>query len=264
MASLASSPVTHTSFSGHKDSVTCVEYSPSLSLLASSSDDSSVRLWDARAARCCVRCITGCFDKNPVQLVAWAPPQGPMPNSLFAACGRDVLAFDLRASEGLLLRTASLALADVCSPGEDGDDEISSLHVQPKGGGLIAAADDSGAVQLLELMSTAAQAGGAEGASGGRVVSLERKGRLASGHQSVCVGAMFRPTTAHDLVSGALDGPLAGWYLSRPATPSWHHRVPSAAEAAGSAGAETTAQSLNPPLVQSLTVRCLLHAVAPP
>jgi hypothetical protein len=68
-----------------------------------------------------------------------------------------VFAFDLRATsaDGLVVRVPSLSLQGVCGPGADGDDELSSLHVQPKSGGLVAVADDAGTVHLLELISSA-------------------------------------------------------------------------------------------------------------
>jgi len=160
MAALGATPnvpqsISHTSFTGHKESVNCVEWSSTLSLLASASDDGTVRLWDARAPRSCVRCISA-FDKAPVALVAWAPPQGPLPSALWATAGRDVFAFDLRSTSasGLLVRSASLSMTEVCSPGTDGDDELSSLHVQPSNGKFVAVADDAGTVHLLELKSS--------------------------------------------------------------------------------------------------------------
>jgi len=69
-----------------------------------------------------------------------------------------VFAFDLRgtSANGLVVRSASLSMTEVCSPGSDGDDELSSLHVQPSNGKFVAVADDAGTVHLLELKSSMA------------------------------------------------------------------------------------------------------------
>ena len=255
--------ITHTTFSGHKDTVNCVEWSPSLQLLASGSDDGTVRVWDARAAKACVRCINA-FGKAPVQLVAWGPPSSPLSNGLWAASGRDVHGFDLRASEGLLVRASTVSFAGVCDGGEDGDDEVASLHVQHKGGGLVAAADDSGAIHVLELQSVAASApeaplpsstplaAAAAAVPAGRALVL-RRGPILAGHQSVCTGALFRASTPRDLVSGSLDGTLACWNLARPQEAVWGPwAVPIVADGSSGSSGSGAAQSLNPPLVHAV------------
>mmetsp|Transcript_75173 Transcript_75173/g.147178 ORF Transcript_75173/g.147178 Transcript_75173/m.147178 type:complete len:524 (-) Transcript_75173:103-1674(-) len=241
--------VTHTSFVGHKDSVNCIEWSRSLNLLASSSDDGTVRLWDLRAGKSAVRCLSA-FHKAPVQLVTWAPPQSPaLPNALWAAAGRDVFCFDLRKAEagGLLVREATASLRGVCAPGDDGDDEITSLDVQPRGGSLVTAADDSGAIHVLELCppqspladspsssnslvgspssSTAAEAlpPPSSASLSSPAVTIQRRGSLVGGHGSVVTGALFHPTMQAPgcVVSGALDASLALWDLAKlPTLPS--------------------------------------------
>lgn len=160
-----------------------------------------------------------------------------MSNALWAAAGRDVFGFDLRgASEGgaMLVREATVSLRDVCAPGDDGDDEISSLHLQPRGGNLVAAADDAGAIHLLEICSerlaanntsndglvdgsdpsTTATTTAGSSSSPSRM-RVDRFGCLTGGHNSVVTGAFFHPTMTRSVVSGALDASLAMWDLSK-------------------------------------------------
>jgi WD40 repeat protein len=57
-SSSSSSVVALPPLKGHKDTVNCLEFNSSLSLLASSSDDGTARLWDLRIGRA-VKCIDG-------------------------------------------------------------------------------------------------------------------------------------------------------------------------------------------------------------
>mmetsp|Transcript_24301 Transcript_24301/g.31637 ORF Transcript_24301/g.31637 Transcript_24301/m.31637 type:complete len:381 (-) Transcript_24301:8-1150(-) len=232
------STVSHMSLVGHKDSVGCVEWSHSLSLLASASDDGSVRIWDTRTGNKCVKAIFA-FQKQPVQLVAWSPPQGAIPNGLWASAGRDVFCFDLRGNENMILREPTLTMRDVCNEGEN-DDEISSINVQPKGGEYIAAADDAGSVHLLKIGQSRREG------SERRSLILER-GPCLSAHENIVTGALFRPSTLRDVLSGSLDGSLKGWDISKPHKPIWseHIRAPET---------EDSSKLLNPPLVHGIDV----------
>ena len=93
---------------------------------------------------------------------------------------------------------------------------------------------------------------------------LRRNLRLQAA-PTVVTGAVFRPHSRWELVTGALDGSLAAWDLSKSPPkkkknnnsnnnqmpPLWRvAQVPPAAEACG--GVETGAQSFNPPLVQAV------------
>ena len=162
-----------------------------------------------------------------------------MPNSVWAAAGRSVYGFDLRASEGLLIREPSLTYHDVCPGGEDGDDEISALHVQPKDGSVVCCADDTGDIHLFEVTARGGQ-GEAEsprdsepGSAAGetaeperasRTVHLKRGAMLRGGHGSVCTAALFRRNFPTNIISGALDCSLAFWDLTKPKR-LWHGSV---------------------------------------
>lgn len=264
--------ITHSTFLGHKDAVNCLEWSNSLSLLASASDDGTVRCFDPRSGSKAVRSILA-FNKEPVLLVAWAPPSCLIPNMIVAATAKDIFGFDLR-SDGLILREPAIRTADLLHSNEE-EDEISSLHIQPKGGGLLAAADDSGAVHILEIKRRSAPArsngpppashaaeDGQKDATPDNTWSLERTRTLSGAHACVCTGALFRPNNAHELVSGALDGTLGLWDLSKAGRPSWQASVPLLSgggsageeEGGGNTGSASSPQSVNPPYVHGLSI----------
>lgn len=119
-------------------------------ILASGSDDGTARVWDPRTGKA-VRCIAAFGKGAAVTNVAWAPNSGPLPSSLWASTGADVYCFDLRAGGPILVREPCLRLSNVLGPDAADGDEIASLCVHPKTGATVAAADDSGAVHLLQL-----------------------------------------------------------------------------------------------------------------
>ena len=112
-------------------------------------EDSTVRLWDIRAAKA-QRCIARVFGGDSVNSVAWHPlltgdtdtdteTQG---QHLFAAAGQTVYQFDLR-MPGVVLSSA------VASYALDSD-EVNQVAVHHHGE-YLAAADDSGLVSVLEV-----------------------------------------------------------------------------------------------------------------
>jgi WD repeat-containing protein 53 len=176
------------------------------------------------------------FNKNPVQLVAWAPPKCPISSSLWAACGRDLYCFDIRGSDEVIVRDPILMMNDVCEQNDD-DDEISCINVSPKNGDFVVAADDAGLVHVLNIKRAANTA----------QFELERGPSLRA-HTNVVTGVQCRPTTLRDIISGSLDGTLIGWDISKPNKPVWCE------EMGNLEPPNSSAQSLNPPLVHSISM----------
>lgn len=74
---------------GHSDGVNCLTYWNTI--VASGSDDHTVRLWDLRAMSC-TNCLDGFFHQRIVSIC-----HNPrLTRQLFIACGNKVMEFDVR------------------------------------------------------------------------------------------------------------------------------------------------------------------------
>jgi hypothetical protein len=129
---------------GHRGAVCCLELDKEGQRLLSGSEDKTVRLWDLKTSKV-AKCMVG--FSGAVEALRL----GPDGNVLFAACADSVYSFDLR-FDGLLQRTplSQLNLSGAEGEGEGDGDEISHIAVNAKGD-LMAAAMDSGVINLLPL-----------------------------------------------------------------------------------------------------------------
>jgi WD40 repeat protein len=163
---------------GHRKCVLALERLSALGLDASSSEDCTIRLWDARAGGVAVRALV---LPAPAAALASAGPAC----CLFAACGRSIFEFDLRAdvSTALVRRAEPVRTAADCAR-----EDINSLDLSASR--LLLAADDSGALCVVAV--DAAQQG---------LPVLH----TVQTHTSVASAAKFRPGSASVMVSGGLD-----------------------------------------------------------
>ena len=205
---------------GHRASVNCID-ATAPSTLATGSDDASVRIWDLRADKA-VKSIVKCFG-GPVEAVRFHPHNAHL---LYAASGTAVYEFDLR-GDGVLV-AAPAAVSERLAT-----EDINALAVSPCGERL-AAADDSGAVTLVET---------------GRLRAY-RPPTLTGAHTNLVNAVAFHPTDRAALVSGGFDCQLCTWDLSRPGAGGGG--APRAVVHAGQLGAAAGAgnPTINPPFVQ--------------
>ncbi|CAM9549411.1 unnamed protein product [Scytosiphon promiscuus] len=193
---------------GHKGQVLCVaapDEKAGEALVATSAEDSTVRLWDLRdggtAAAAAARgesgssssprvamCLCRCFGGEAVSSVVFGAGGA---TRLYCSAGGKVLEFDLRTSGGsrALLMTSPTAVFD------DAEEEVNELAVHPKGH-YLAAADDSGVVKVYNT----------------RTRRVDKT--LRNTHTSICHSVRFRPRASWDIASGALDSTLAFWDFS--------------------------------------------------
>ena len=86
--------------SGHKACINCIDgTTSSRNLIATGSDDQSIRLWDIRADRA-IKCVTQCFASS-VEAVKFSVSDE---NVLYAASGKNLYSFDLR-TEGIIVKS---------------------------------------------------------------------------------------------------------------------------------------------------------------
>ena len=185
---------------GHKDSVTCIDVSRSNPwLVASASDDSSCRLWDARSSRS-VRRLGGVFGGEPVNSVCFCAAEGGADEHVvLAAAGEKVFTFDLRGS-------ASIMLNEATREGAHAADEVNMLccsapgAVSPEEGGCVGparalAVDDSGGATVVC------------GASGELLAQLE------GAHENIAMAGVFVGGGHAQALTGGLDASLVLWDL---------------------------------------------------
>ena len=125
---------------GHKACINCVDGATvERNLLATGSEDQSVRLWDIRTDRA-VKCIAKCFEES-VEAVKFCLRDE---NVLYAASGKCMFSFDLR-TNGVLITSPSIR-SESCST-----DIISAVATKPCGN-FLAVADDSGVVTIVDTV----------------------------------------------------------------------------------------------------------------
>ncbi|KAF8562125.1 hypothetical protein P879_06677 [Paragonimus westermani] len=150
---------------GHTDSVTTLALSDRL--LASGGDDGNVYFWSPSQSNFPLQFTP---RQAPCSTVKFNPDN---PEILYSAHGRYINTWDLRC-----LRTP----VTVWNVNEDEVNSIDVLQDEAR----LAAADDSGAVQVIDVSS-------------GSVIRTLKK------HDNICSVAKFRPKRTWQLVSGGLD-----------------------------------------------------------
>eukprot|EP00027_Filamoeba_sp_ATCC50430_P004777 CAMPEP_0168560754 /NCGR_PEP_ID=MMETSP0413-20121227/11230_1 /TAXON_ID=136452 /ORGANISM="Filamoeba nolandi, Strain NC-AS-23-1" /LENGTH=345 /DNA_ID=CAMNT_0008592079 /DNA_START=60 /DNA_END=1097 /DNA_ORIENTATION=- len=174
---------------GHTKSIQCLEINEANGMLASGSDDKTVRIWDLKTGKS-VRCLTG--FSNPVNAVAF---DSAGTNSLFAASGNSLFSFDLRKPSVILSEFEKVSF---------NSDEINQMSVRSN---FIALCDDAGEIKVLKLeqQSPANQS----------EPKIELFRTLRKQHSNICTSVRFHPTRDGEVISGGLDGKVIVWDFNK-------------------------------------------------
>lgn len=206
---------TPTRLSGHKSCVNDIASCEDRPLLATASQDGTVRIWDSRTNKS-VKCFRGQFITRP-QLVKFSVDA---PDTVYTCDETNMYELDLRA-EGILIQTPPRGIVD---RGDFHSVDINALAVSH---GFAAVGDDDGRVAVFNI-----------GANGSLVQVAELKGVHTNLIGSVAIGFRSGYTAAY---SGGFDSVLVSWDICAGELKSFDF---------GSFYAATT----NPPFVHALSL----------
>ncbi|KAG7470984.1 hypothetical protein MATL_G00119680 [Megalops atlanticus] len=200
---------------GHSAPVLCVGAAGGPEgLLASGAEGGEVTVWNQEgAALAQLRLQAG----EDVTSAVFSPSA---PGSLYVSHGETVSVLDPRNLKGPVKEL------------HVGEDEINALSLNETGA-LLAAADDSGAVRVVELDS-------------GKISRTLRR------HTNICSSVVFRPQRPQSLVSAGLDMQLMLWSLQK-ARPLWALNLQEVVEEE-EGRQQTAGQLFNPPLAHCVSV----------
>ncbi|KAL4647027.1 WD repeat-containing protein 53-like [Arapaima gigas] len=207
---------------GHSVAVLCVGVSGDPGgPLASGGEGGEVALWSQDGV------LLGTVQLHGGEDVTCAA-FSPVSNVLYVSHGEAVSVLDPRSLKGPIEKLSV------------GTDEINWLSLNETGA-VMAAADDSGAVRVVELAS-------------GKVTRTLRR------HANICSSVAFRPQRPHSLVSAGLDMQVMLWSLQK-ARPLWTVNLQEVTEEE-EGDTQTSGQLLNPPLAHCVSVATCGNAVA--
>lgn len=211
--------------SGHKACINCIDGTTlNRNLIASGSEDESVRIWDIRADRA-VKCIGKCFGSS-VEAVKFSIAND---DTIYAASGKSLYEFDLR-YEGVLIQSPLAVVENKTA------DEINALAVSLSGK-YLAISDDAGIITVFD----------------NEKLNAHRPKRLR-GHNCLVNAIAFSPIDPHRLASGGFDYQLLNWDITAPG--NTFTAMVNIAKLGNNDFDEFTAKSVNPPFVQSLSYVC--------
>ncbi|KAF5840759.1 WD40-repeat-containing domain protein [Dunaliella salina] len=200
---------------GHTSPVLCCTSSSHVPgaqhMVASGSEDGSMCLHDVHETRLAHKLTLGGED-DAVSSLVFHPTD---PNQLFAASASEVKRIDLR--------TPSIASTFSCNK-----DEVNQVAINAKGN-FLAAADDAGDVQVLDLAA-------------GKLF----KG-IQAAHSNIASSVCFRAHKPWELITAGFDQTVARWDFSR-------GKCLARMRIEMEATAEGESQLFNPPMVHALAV----------
>jgi WD40 repeat protein len=226
MATVAENTCYLSKLKGHKKAVNCLDVSVHEEyLVASGSDDRSLRLWDIRSGKS-VRCALGFFS-GPVETVCFDQVDSHL---LYASSGRDLFSLDLRA-ENVLVSTPSCSWPSLTA------DDITAVRSSASGK-VLAVGDDNGTLTMLA--ST-------------HVCSPIRT--VPALHKSILSSLSFRNPGYDEIVCGGFDCTVSVWNLFEDRARTSVNMADPAAML-GKTGASAPQQFFNPAFVHGVEYLC--------
>ncbi|XP_053165169.1 WD repeat-containing protein 53 [Hemicordylus capensis] len=195
--------------SGHSSSILCLNVSKD-GLVASGAEGGELTIWNEEGSPLEQIWLQKTAD---ITSIAFSPT---CPRRLYASHGETVNVLDIR------------CLKEPVECFHVNEEEINCLSVNETDN-FLAAADDSGAIKIIDLES-------------------KKLSRCLRRHSNICAAAMFRPQRPQSLVSCGLDMKVMLWNLQK-ARPLWIVNLQE-----GEAEEQSPGQLFNPPLAHSLSV----------
>ncbi|NXM25184.1 WDR53 protein, partial [Oxyruncus cristatus] len=195
---------------GHSSSVLCLTVSAE-GLVVSGAEHGELALWDGGGSQVGRLKLLGEDDVTSVVFSAHRP------STLYTSHGKTISVLDVRAFQEPLERF------------HVNEEEINCLSVNNTDS-FLAAADDSGAIKVLDLES--------------------KKVTRSLRHSNICSSVAFRPQRPQSLVSCGLDMQVMLWNLQK-ARPLWTTNLQ---ECGTENSPQSAGQFFNPPLAHSLSV----------
>ncbi|NWR94368.1 WDR53 protein, partial [Furnarius figulus] len=196
---------------GHSCSVLCLNVSAE-GLVVSGAERGELTLWDGGGSPAGQLQLPGHDDVTSVVFSTRHP------STLYASHGENISVLDVRSLQEPLERFHM------------NEEEINSLSLNDTNS-FLAAADDSGAIKIVDLES--------------------KKVTRSLRHSNICSSVAFRPQRPQSLVSCGLDMQVMLWNLQK-ARPLWTTNLQECGTEEGSP--QTAGQLFNPPLAHSLAV----------
>jgi len=167
-----------TKLSGHKDSIIYVDAHKTKEILASSSDDGTVRLWDLKT-NTTIKTIDSFNTESPAISLCFD-------NDYLLYCSQDtnIVCFDIR--------NPSEIIKDSTKQYKYNSEPINQLAFDSKYQ-YLGSCDDSGQIKIIDISKN------------------KLTETLSKKHTNICSSIAFRPNSKNELISGSMDYTMIHW-----------------------------------------------------
>jgi len=200
-------------FSGHKKAITCLSGNTNnTDIIASGSDDKSVRLWDLRTGKC-NKCI---INSEPIEAISFSTKSDHM---IYVACGNKLKLYDLRSTE--IIITDDVLCLDFSS-------DINALCLHQKGQ-YLALSDDTDSITIIDTLDDH------------KIIK-----RLSRVHTNLISAISFRHNFHYNISTGGFDCIACTWDFNS------GRSISSTNFSRESITQNSAIPMINPPFVQSI------------